>query len=302
MSVSCLLGGCSTLSRSSGESPFGMSLKASGMTRIDDRHCLVVNDTMGGAEGPRIGLVDIQKRDLPAYLEVTANWDAWGGPAHDLRSVCAVPGRPDEFLAAESGYENDRYGRVFHFRLERDEQDRPRANIIQTLSLPRLYGRIDSIVVGRTAHDQLVLIIGERGSKSRRARLSWGPLLIDDEHIVFRIVGDLEFRAPWSGDADQLIPCADLAIDAQNRLWGVATIQPGSRGPFRSIIYRLGDFDPQRHRPVLSVNPLKPVWIVEGFRIMAIAESPDDPESLCFISDDVHLGGVWRPLARPFDR
>jgi hypothetical protein len=117
--------------------------------------------------------------------------------------------------------------------------------------------------------------------------------------ISFQIEGDLTAAAPWPGEAAGVRDCTDLVIDGQNRLWVVATAEAGGQGPFRSVIYRFGDFDPRRRRPMMSLDPLEPTWTLDGFRVRAAALAPADDQALCVLSDDGPLGGAWRSLARP---
>ena len=106
-------------------------------------------------------------------------------------------------------------------------------------------------------------------------------------------------QAPGLSTASGLLDCTDLYLDDGNILWVSATIETGRNGPFQSVIYRFGEFDARRQRPLISLDPLRAAWTLEGFRVLAIDAAPDDPDSLCFISDDENLGGVWRPLMRP---
>jgi len=293
------LAACASSTRSPGAGAPAMFMAGSGLARLDARRYIVVNDAPADAGGPRLGLIDVGPHLQPHYTELPANWADVGGPAGGLEAVCAIPGRAGEFLAAEGAYAGDRLGRVFHFAVERDSGGAATARMIRAMRLPRLYGRIEGLAVGRAANGELVLILGEGGEAGAPAKLSWGPLELSVDALTFRIEGDLTVQAPWPGDAAGVRDCTDLLIDGRNRLWIVATAEAGQRGPFRSVIYRFGEFDARRRRPMLSLDPLEPMWVLDGFRVRAAALAPGDDESLCVLSDDGALGGAWRPLGRP---
>lgn len=298
--LSLILPGCTTTSRhSSGSTTSSPGIIASGMARLDDRRFLVVNDTQADQSGPRLGLIDLDRGGSPRYSELSVNWDEFGGPAHELESVCAIPGRENEFLAAESRYVGERFGRIFHIIIVRDERGTEVARIEQVLQLPQLYDRIEGMVIGHAANGELIVLFGERGSADLPARISWGRLDFVAGTIRYQFMDELHVRTPGLSVASGPLDCTDLFIDDRNRLWVVATFETGGNGPFQSVIYRFGTFDARQRRPVISLDPIRVAWTLEGFRVKAIDGAPDDSESLCFISDDGHLGGVWRPLMRP---
>lgn len=143
--VLCLfLSGCTSASRqSTGVTSFSNGIIASGMARLDDRRFLVVNDTPADQDGPKLGLIDLNGGGSPRYLELPVNWDEFGGPANELEAICTIPGRDVEFLAAESRHVGDRFGRVFHIIIDRDERGLVVARIEHVLKLPQLYDRIE---------------------------------------------------------------------------------------------------------------------------------------------------------------
>lgn len=296
--LSLCLCGCTTTARSRA----GLEtdrFSASGMARLDRHRFVIVNDTKDGEPGYRIGLLDFTDRSYPRYVALTANWNDVGGPSHDLEAACSIPGREGEFLIAESAYRGERYGRVFHCRLAPDERGNQSVHIIQTLMLPRFYDQIEGMACGLAANGNLILLLGERGTDEQPARLSWGDLTISERAISFQFQNEFTFTAPGLPSSANVRDCSDLFIDSQNRLWASAAIDNGDEGPFQSVIFQLGRFDPHRRRPLMSLNPIEATWRVDGFKIDAISESLHDPASLSFISDDENLGGIWRSLPRP---
>lgn len=296
LGLALALGGCGPSTQRGDTSMLG-PIAPSGMARVDANTYLVTSDVPASSDLPRLGLLDVTNDD-PAYKELVANWIDHDGTANDLQSACTIPGRPGEFLVAESGYEGDRFGRVFHLTLEAGEKGAMQARIRQVLKLPRLYDRIHGMTCGQSANGDLILMFCEFGSPGRMARLSWGRLEFHDGVPAFQFRGDLSFAAPVLPDTSRTIDCADLFVSADNALWVVATIDDGPRGPFRSIIYRLGAFDARRHQPMVSPDPLVPTWTLDGFRVRAIAAAPDDPRGLCVLTDDGNFGSIWRELER----
>jgi len=290
------LGACSTTSRRAAL-PEPWSDSPSGLARIDGASYVVTTGTPASAPGARLGVLDIESRPV-AYQELSADWGAFGGPAHDLQAACTIPGRPGEFLATESGYEGERFGRIFRFTIGRDEAGEPTAEILGVLKLPRLYDRIHAMACGEAANGDLILMLGEFGSPGRPAKISWGMLRVTDNSLNFQFRGDFSFAAPVLPDTRDTIDCADLLVGADNSIWVVATIDADPRGPFRSIVYRLGQFDARRHQPMMSLEPLTPRWTLDGFRVKAIAAAPDGGGGLCVLTDDGERGSVWRELGR----
>ena len=269
------------------------------MARLDRHQFVIVNDTKDGESGSRIGLLDVSNRSNPGYIELMANWGDVGGPSNDLEAACLIPGREGEFLIAESSYRGGRYGRVFHCRLDRDERGNQSVHIIQTLMLPKFYDQIEGMACGLAANGDQILLFGERGTDDLPARLSWGDLTISEQAISFQFQNEFTVTATGLPSSANVRDCSDLFIDTQNRLWVSATIDSPDEGPFQSVIFQLGTFDPHRRKPLMSLDLIEATWTVDGFKIEAISESRQDPASLSFVSNDGNLGGIWRTLPRP---
>lgn len=286
---------------STGSSRSLATYRASGMVRLDHMSYLLVNDTKVGEQGPRLGILKFSADMTPAYTELQANWESVGGLSNDLECLCAIPGREGEFLAAESRYRGNRFGRLIHFSLEpASEAGGERiAQMLGVLQLPRLYDQIEGMDIGRAANGNLILVLGERGTDDLGGKISWGQIEFTGDSMSFLIQGDFSFKAPQLSAHEDTRDCTDLYIDGQNRLWVAAAIDRGNKGPFESVVFRLGTFDARRHRPTMSLDPLEVMWQLDGFKVEAIGAALSDPESLGFISEDEDLGGIWRPLPRP---
>jgi len=74
----------------------------------------VLHDTKEKDVTDRLGLLALSVGAGLTYKPVSIDWSEQIWRASDLESICALQGRPGQFLAAESGYWKNRYGRVFH--------------------------------------------------------------------------------------------------------------------------------------------------------------------------------------------
>lgn len=110
----------------------GMALAAadplppiSGMALIEGREFLIVVDTKADSDAVRCGVLSVGEDGGYSFMPLEVAWP--GERANDLESASPIPGRPGEFLVAESGAWTDRatgtahQGRIFHLRLARTE-------------------------------------------------------------------------------------------------------------------------------------------------------------------------------------
>jgi hypothetical protein len=80
---------------------------------LSDSTYWVVYDVKSHKDGVRLGLIKLTGETIDVFLfEI----DSWGeeGISSDLESICAVPGKSNEFLIAESGNWQGALGRMFH--------------------------------------------------------------------------------------------------------------------------------------------------------------------------------------------
>ena len=99
----------------------------SSMVRIEENIFLVVNDRKNSYKEdrilantkPRFGIVTVKKKWV-AFEDLYVKYPLGMSdmPPSDLEAICALPDRKQEFLVAESGYFEGKYGRVFHMRLK----------------------------------------------------------------------------------------------------------------------------------------------------------------------------------------
>jgi len=92
----------------------------SGMVRISKDTFLTINDRKNTFEpGPRLGLLPITRDDgINFYPIIVDDWLDNDKEPSDLEACCSLPGRPDEFLLAESGYYKNKFDRIFNITLK----------------------------------------------------------------------------------------------------------------------------------------------------------------------------------------
>lgn len=290
------------------ETPNGYS----GMAPAGDGVYLVVKDYKTPRDAdPRVGLLTVRPKGGADYRPIDGiDWKDADGPPSDLEACCAVPGAAGEFLLAESGYFQGKFGRVFHVRLTRDREKavlavvrvlkgvipRPAAPAVSTESGLEVEG----ISCVRTAAGRLVLALGLRGGKvgtgTATARLVWGELNLSAG--TFGPAAEAELVAD-AGLGER--GCADLHLEPTAggwAVWAVAADDGGDAGPFRSVVYEAGALVADGGR-VCFRRPAVPRvgWRLDGLKVEAVARAGDG--RFCVATDDEGFGGVWRPLFPP---
>lgn len=285
----------------------------SGMAQHGPAVYLVVHDVKSHRDGPRLGLVEITAEDGARYLPLEVeDWKHPDGRASDLESVCPLPGHPGEYLAAESGSWEGRVGRAFHLRVTGGE-----AEVLRAFELPFLADNYDGHTgdqfegVACVARDDggILVILGERGGSGTYpdGLLRWGTLDLDGGTLSWRDGGrtflEVEAPGPWPAGASEPRAISDLHAAPDGTLWAAATPDAGDNGPFRSVVYRLGEITAGAAEPVALVPDPSAAWILDGLKVEALAAPtalvPDSV--LSFGSEDESYGGVWRPLYPPVE-
>lgn len=269
----------------------------SGLAALGQSTLLAVHDEKANDLGHRLGVLTVVGGKDPMYTPVCVVWSSRGDRPSDLESICAIPGRNLEFLAAESGgyYEKGKYGRVFHVQMFNNNNTWT-ATIKGVIPLPRDTENVEGIACVATRNGSLLMILAERGGgkKNAQGKLRWGRL--DLGSYTLDMLGEKTFAAPDWPDATMNRDCADLFIDEDDRLWIVATEDSGDVGPFRSVIYNAGCIAPDDPDLIhLHASP-KAVWHLDGLKVEAIGPGIVQGSQLTFGTDDENYGGIWRPL------
>lgn len=277
----------------------------SGMAKHGPGSYLVVHDTKAFQDRPRIGLFKVTADAGGRYTPLkVSDWKDPDGRSNDLESACPLPGQAGEYLVAESGYREGKYGRIFHLRVVGAS-----AEIIRTYKLPLLAddnerqegANFEGLACTTRDAQRVRVILGERGGSTSypSGLLRWGTLDLRQESLSWYEGGEafIEVTSPgtWPMGVTQR-DIADLHASPDGVLWSVAAADAGADGPFRSVIYELGRI--VEGAPPVDIAHPAAAWIVDGLKVEALAESTDLVEGsvLSFGSEDERLGGVWRAL------
>ena len=287
----------------------------SDMALVSDNLFLAVSDRKNTIEpGCRGMLLTLTKdRGLNVQPVSVADWLDHEQEPNDLEACCRVPGRENEFLLAESGCYQGKYGRVFHVSLQGEAGRRPSLKINGVMRIYRrpldLANRTysgDNVagMVCFEADGKFVLGFGERGgvssSGSKLATLVWGELDLDE--YEFHLWGE----SPLVNQSVlQARDCAALHLVPDEKggysVISVATQDPGDNGPFYSVVYRAGHFVPsktgERFEFEISQTP-EFLAHVDGHKVEGVSGPVSNaPQSdFSIATDDENLGGVWRAI------
>lgn len=278
----------------------------SGMAQLDSQTYVVVHDTKGYQEGARLGLIRIND-GVPHYEALAIDdWKHEDGRSSDLESICAIPGQPGEFLAAESGYWEGKNGRIFHITVEGAQ-----ARVLHALPLPILADNredhegdnFEGIACVPRAGGRILVILGERGGSERYPTgvLRWGNYDPATATITWTDRGKEGQRIAAPGvwvDPKAKRDISALHLDPRGALWAVATEDAGDAGPFRSVIYQVAMIAEDPDRPLRIVENGVVEWVVDGLKVEALSGPPGTSEQsfLSYGTEDEDLGGIWRSL------
>jgi len=287
----------------------------SGMAQISENAFLTVNDRKNPIQsGYRLGVLELTARDGVVFTPVSVrDWGHADKDPSDLEACCSIPGRDGEFLIAESGFFNGRFGRIFHVTLSKDKDGLWAVTVNKAF---RIYNRklnaknrsykgdqVEGIACFN-AHGKTMLVYGERGGSTHGGKkvgtIVWGTL--DFETYQFDKLGEAPLvNQSVLGDRD----CSALRLGANENgtiaIISVATRDADDNGPFHSVLYRAGRFmvDPKK-KTVQFERYVEPGILYEfsGLKVEAIAgPAGNAPESKYSIAtDDEHFGGIWRPV------
>jgi len=278
----------------------------SGMAQLDSEAYLVVHDTKAHKEGPRLGMIRIND-GVPHYEPLWIDdWKHEDGRSSDLESLCAIPGHPGEFLAAENGYWQGKHGRIFHIAVHGAQ-----ARVRNALPLPLLADNdeqhegdnFEGIACAPQADGQILVILGERGGSERYPTgvLRWGSFDPAADRVTWTRAGKAgePVAAPGAWvDPQAKRDISDLHIDPEGTVWAVATEDAGDVGPFRSVIYKVATIRDDPERPLRIVENGAVGWVVDGLKVEALSAAPATSmhSFLSYATEDEDLGGIWRPL------
>lgn len=252
---------------------------------------LVVHDTKAGRPGARVGR--LFTRPGLRYEEIELDWSRVGGEASDLEAIGPVDGAPDQFVMAESGYYQGKYGRVFWL----DARSGVSPTLRGKFQLPVFDQEIEGIATLKLSEGRWIVFLGGRGSRDGvlPGRLFWTVLDGETMQAAWNEEGkrgiELSLPRPLGPHARTV---SDMYLDEKHRLMIGACVDPGDEGPFRSLIYVGGELRADPVSPFIKLKNPHGTWWVDGCKIEAVGPPPRPGCGPAYATDDEHLGGVWR--------
>ena len=268
-----------------GSEPAASLPPISGLACLPDGSFLAVtdvkNDPSRPSPFPPVLRVRAGEKRL-TWEPVAVRWPDPDGAPSDLESVAAVPGT-DSFLLVESGFFQGRFGRVFRISLS--------GELLGFMTLTKPVENIEGTAVAR-AGDRLVYLDAERGENAADTSIRWYDLTLDPLRLGEPRSVRLQLPEP-AGPRHRHVSA--LEVDAAGRLFAVSDVDPGDVGPFRSIVWEIG----QVGEGGVTLLPMpRRVATVDGFKVEALAACPgaDGKARLFLGADDEDYGGAIRPL------
>ncbi|NUO09118.1 MAG: hypothetical protein HUU08_10630 [Candidatus Brocadia sp.] len=293
----------------------------SSMTPIEgtDNVYLVVSDLKYPRDkGPRIGILTVTDEAGAVYSPVTVNdWlDSTGKETepNDLEACCAIPGRPNEYLLAESGYHENKYGRIFRMLLTKDNTNGFKAKVLSSFKIYNSEldekgssypcNQVEGIACFQ-AFGKIIFVYSERGGKGKKdvpklSKLLWGEINFTVSPPAFKKLGeDNLVTKSILNDRDS----TDLFLKSEGGridIYSVATTDPGNIGPFKSVFYKAGSFVLGTEKEGIHFEREpgpKVIYSMDGLKVEAIATTTVAKSLFCIGTDDEYFGGIWRPLS-----
>lgn len=278
------------------ESLSGMALLSD--TEAEDSPAyLVVHDRKRGQDGARFGIVRVAD-GMVSYSPLALFVPEGFADPSDLESVCRLPGRELEFLAAESSnYDSSQPGRVLHVRLRQHASMPTDIELLGTSMLPaeivsrdpadetKLWDQIEGIACIPAGNERVVVLLGER---------------MKGDLYLAEFSNDMQFqKIPGAGPPEGFQRAiADLYFDQTTRtVLAAATVELQTvegMGPFATSIYALATFD--TNVKLTTKESQQELWRLEGLKVEAIAATPWQQSPVAIGTDDENLGGTWRIL------
>ncbi|HKJ15885.1 MAG TPA: hypothetical protein VJ984_00865 [Xanthomonadales bacterium] len=282
------------------------------MAKINDTNYIVVHDIKAHRNGHRLSVIETtSEANLEIFPVTVSDWKHADGRASDLESICRIPGKNNEFLAAESGHWDGKFGRLFHIRLEGLAPPYS-ASIIKAYDLPEFDAKgpddpfgdeFEGMECVMDGENQLLVFLAERGGSPAypAGLVRWFNVNTANQTITWTSDGERGVPVDPPGIMDSALTHRDISamyLDGNNQLWGVSAEDAGDSGPFNSYLYQIGSIEPGSNPPFQPIRSPVAHSIMSGLKTEALAgPSAEVPASRFSIStEDECLGGVWRSL------
>ncbi len=291
----------------------------SGMAPISGSSYLIVQDTKAEKGGNRVGILEVLGDGTNVYSALKVkSLDKGEDRASDLEAIHRIPGRTNEYLAAESGRRANGPGRLFHLALDEDLSG---VDVVQSWPLPTRVAdpmawdlgdgdNYEGVTCWALADGRIQLVLGERGGSNshKRGALISGVLDLKAGALQWLPAAhDLTPKTPgkWI-DPNGQRDIADLWYDERDdSIWCAASEDPGDQGPFRSVMWQVaivGQQDDTTGLRTLSIPETSVCsYTIDGHKIEAISAAPLTIHHayLSFGAEDEDFGGTWRSLYAP---
>jgi hypothetical protein len=263
----------------------------SGLAWLSDNMLLGVVDskTPDGDGKARLGAIAVPKSgDQFHWQNVEFAWPGPLGPSSDLENVSRIPGTPD-LLLCESG-QDQKYKRIFLV-----EYRKKQLNLVTYIEWNVPIKNVEGTVVVQLGK-RYVFVYAERADGQGSTDICWADLTL--KPLKIGKFQNVRFTCP-EPTGPQARPVGAMDVDAAGHLYVSSTFDPGDNGPFRSVIWRIGEvklgedkqpvveLDAEPHR-IADLDKVK----VEG---IAIREHGGKREIFA-ASDDENLGGSVRRI------
>jgi hypothetical protein len=281
---------------------------SSGMEKLGDNSYLVVYDLKNAQAGTRLAMITITSEQMQISPISISDWGE-EGISNDLESICKIPGTIDEYFIAESGNWKGALGRIFHIRVDTTTFS---AIVLGVTKLP--YQHINTLELVGDQYESMaclpyhsserLLLLAERGGSAVNPRgiVRWGIYNLSTHQLKFSDSGmqGMIVNAPgnWMDEKNKR-DMTDLHIDAQGGIWASASEDTSDMGPFYSVIYKLGQMDPENKERPFTINNNISKWVsVSGFKIEALSGPSQNINCThAFGTEDEMYGGVWRAIS-----
>jgi hypothetical protein len=284
----------------------------SGMANIHDDRYLVVHDLKAHRNGNRLSVIQtVIDQNVNFEGVQVADWKHADGQASDLEAVCKVPGTDEEFLAAESGHWEGKYGRMFHLKLDTSRKPYS-ASVIHAYDLPEFDAKgpddphgdeFEGMECVAIADNNVLVLLAERGGSPvyPAGLVRWFTVDPDSKTLSWTSDGRKGKSVNPPGVMNRSLSHRDITalyLDKNQALWAVGAEDAGESGPFSSYLYQIGSVGSDPHDPLQLIENTVAERIMSGLKTEALAgPTTTIPESSFSIgTEDECLGGIWRAL------
>lgn len=237
----------------------------------------------------RVSLLRFAPDGRPISTQIAADWSRSGIP-DDLEAACSLDSKTGRFLVFESGSTRENLvkvkPKVIEMQLE-THGDAARVVATRTWERETYPGEIE----GALCLSEDVVILGVRKFSQRGQVVLLKMHLSDPSKYVVMQSMPIAHAMPF-GHYNRAV--SDLYLDSRQQLWAVATRDHEDRGPFASLVYRLGEVNAAGEMKLR----LRPDAFVPIAALKVEALAPMN-QNVLVASDDEVFGSTVRSLQLP---